>query len=70
MRFSVIAALALSTAGFVLAPTKASAAVPNVVEMTADQIQLGLALGQFTVTELVQAYLTRIKNPNPDLEGA
>src|SRR6188474_603769 len=60
MRFSVLAALALSTAGVLITPGTASAATPNVVEMTADDIQLGLALGQFTVVELVQAYIDRI----------
>jgi len=59
MRVGKIVTLA-TVAGVFWATQSAHAAKPNVVEMTAEQIQLGLALGQFTITELTQAYLDRI----------
>jgi Asp-tRNA(Asn)/Glu-tRNA(Gln) amidotransferase A subunit family amidase len=59
------AALAATLAFSTFVQQNTEAATPNVVELTADQIETDLAAGKYSTTELVQAYLDRIAKYNP-----
>jgi Asp-tRNA(Asn)/Glu-tRNA(Gln) amidotransferase A subunit family amidase len=59
------AALAATVVISTFAQQSVNAATPDVVELTAGQIESDFAAGKYTATELVQAYLDRIAKYNP-----
>ncbi|MDB5323153.1 MAG: hypothetical protein JWN40_4784 [Phycisphaerales bacterium] len=50
---------------YIIASQATFGATPNVVELTADKIEVDLATSKYTAQQLVQAYLDRINQYNP-----
>src|SRR5687768_11293907 len=64
-RLGLAAAAVFAAGAGVLAPASADAAVIEVVDLTAEQIQADYAAGKYTAVELTQAFLDRIAQYEP-----